>query len=825
MLYHNRMRSPRSGAVVALLAVFVSRADAGLVSARVYRVAGMTGNGFGMAVGGLGSVPFQHPESGTALVVGAPLAGTDPDAAGSVYVFRDPYSSVPDQTIESEAAEAGGHFGSSLAAFGANLDGLLVGAPGETVSGVARAGIVHVIRPNAERAVIANPAPSVASGFGSAVASAGRYVLIGAPASEDPTARGRAYLVDSDTATPTLLAHSGSVGSFFGIAVTAGVGDSGNVVAFVGAPFEGGAGHEVGMVYAYDATPQSPTFGTLLRTFPNPAAGSPGGGVQDAFGHALAADKGLLLVGAPLADVGEVDAAGKVYVFDGDPSSPTFGNLLRTIPNPNPSAGASFGGAVLVVPAVRALPDTIAVGAPFDDTIATDGGAVYLFDGDRQSDTFGKQVAHSPLLNPAATNYARMGFALALLGTGPEGADGIRDGGDVAAGAPGNARLSAEGLVVVLANCGNNIDAGEDCDDGNEKSSDGCSDVCKLEPLHCGGASTALVAPVDEPIAKRCPCGGAEQICSDGIDCTIDDCPEPGELCRSRPDSTRCPVADDACTDTVCDPTLGCVQKPRDCDDHNPCSQDSCKPKTGCVHQTAGCPCTDSDDCDPCRGEICAKCKGCLDWYPDRDCCKLPKSCRPEFQVVLGATTCDDLNACTTSDVCVAVGACSGTLVTDPGTVRALCPTPAPCTIAICTPTGCGTVPDPACKPPLCRDGCIDDDPCTKDDCLATGCSHPPVAGVDAVACVFERSVADCPADKPVTVRATIDRAREFVQQARATRRHARQRRLMEKARRKLVNARRQLAAERRIAPSCRAALGDHLHDLRRAVRAWLDAA
>src|SRR5262245_36241613 len=67
---------------------------------------------------------------------------------------------------------------------------------------------------------------------------------------------------------------------------------------------------------------------------PNPESG-------DAFGVSVAALGTNILVGAPKDDAGAVDQAGTVYLLDG-----STGALLRTIPNPNPEFGDSFGGSV-----------------------------------------------------------------------------------------------------------------------------------------------------------------------------------------------------------------------------------------------------------------------------------------------------------------------------------------------------------------------------------------------------------------------------------------------------------------------------------------------
>ncbi len=100
------------------------------------------------------------------------------------------------------------------------------------------------------------------------------------------------------------------------------------------------------------------------RIFPNPA---PAAG--DQFGYSVAVVGGNLLVGAPFADMGATDA-GVAYLFDGK-----SGELLHTFQKPEPAAGDWFGLSV------AAVGDNVLIGALGDDAVVHDGGAVYLFDG------------------------------------------------------------------------------------------------------------------------------------------------------------------------------------------------------------------------------------------------------------------------------------------------------------------------------------------------------------------------------------------------------------------------------------------------------------
>src|SRR5262249_25536309 len=319
-------------------------------------------------------------------------------------------------------------------------------------------------------------------------------------------------LIDTTSpGTPPLELHRPvpSAGALYGAAVAF---SPDGFDAFVGAPFEGGPGRETGAVYRFDAA-----TGVLGGVFANPGATSPGGGVQDGFGAAVAAGRNFLVVGAPFADKG-AEGAGLVHVFD------TGGSLIRGIGNPNPTVDAAFGAAVAVVG------PRILVGAPFDDGDAVDGGAVYVFDGDPRSPSFGTLIARLGL--PAPVISALLGSSLAPVGTG----------GDVAVGAPGSADLG-NGLVIVFAACGNGVRAGEQCDDGNLLPGDGCSPTCTTEPPNCGGNSPfGPVRAVARSAVVFCGCGAAAgDGGDDGIACTQGDtCTGPGRRCAGTPNGTRC---------------------------------------------------------------------------------------------------------------------------------------------------------------------------------------------------------------------------------------------------------------------------------------------
>jgi cysteine-rich repeat protein len=598
-------------------------------------------NGFGRAVGGRGQTPFG---SGASLVVGAPIVqGAGGVAAGRVYLFSDPYDLTQVTVLDSPNPAAGGQFGAAVAGIGP-VD-VLVGAPGEN----AGAGALYRAFPPSTIGPISNHPPVAGEAFAAAIAVAGTRALVGAPAFGVQTAAGTAYLIDTtNPGTTPLELHRPvpSGGALFGAAVAF---SPDGQDAIVGAPFEGDTERQTGAAYLFDVG-----TGVLIRTFANPDALQPGGGVQDGFGAAVATGTTFLVIGAPFADEG-AEGAGLVQVFD------TGGSLIRTLANPNPTVNAAFGAAVAVVGS------RILVGAPFDDGDVVDGGAVYVFDGDPGSPGFGMLISRLAL--PAPARSALLGSSIAPVGTA----------GDVAVGAPGSDDLG-NGVAIVFAACGNGLLAGEQCDDGNLLPGDGCSPTCTTEPPNCGGTSAlGPVRAAAQSAVVFCNCGAAAgDGCDDGIACTQGDtCTGPGGQCAGTPNDTLCNDGN-PCTVDRCDASAGCVNAPVVCpDDGDPCTVDECSPSTGaCNRRALNCDCHTDAECDDgnaCNGtELCVRpCKGCNLFQAALACCDKARTCQLEFAPPPVGTSCDDHNACTAGDVCRASEQCAGDALT--GTASVCC--------------------------------------------------------------------------------------------------------------------------------------------------------
>ncbi len=128
-----------------------------------------------------------------------------------------------------------------------------------------------------------------------------------------------------------------------------------------------------------------------------------------------------ILVGAPYTNVGKNPIQGQAYVFNGKDS-----NLLYTLENPQPIAGAVFGWRMTDAGDLNkdGIPD-ILVGAPYQDVdkvIAQ--GAAFAFSGANGQMLFA-------LKNPVPRPYAAFGYALT------ESADMNQDGvPEILVGAP-----------------------------------------------------------------------------------------------------------------------------------------------------------------------------------------------------------------------------------------------------------------------------------------------------------------------------------------------------------------------------------------------------
>ena len=115
--------------------------------------------------------------------------------------------------------------------------------------------------------------------------------------------------------------------------------------------------------------------------------------------------------------------------------------------------------------------------------------------------------------------------------------------------------------------CGNSaVEGGEQCDDGNTKSGDGCSATCQTE------AGYQCATPGADCIAAACGDGivAGDEDCDDGNAKDSDGC---SALCTFEP-GFKCPTPGAMCVATVCGD--GVKEGSEQCDDHNTHPYDGC---------------------------------------------------------------------------------------------------------------------------------------------------------------------------------------------------------------------------------------------------------
>jgi len=305
--------------------------------------------------------------------------------AGTAYVFdATDYTATPTKLTPSDIVDYD-QFGKSIAA---TSNQIVVGA--FAVS--SNTGAVYVYDANNLSATPTKLAPSglqSSDTFGESVAATSNHIVVGAKNDDDQGSNaGAVYVYDASnlSATPTKLAPSGlDATDYFGRAVAA---TSNHIV--VGAERDDDQGSDAGAVYVYDATNLSATPTKLAPT---------GLDANDKFGQSVAVTSNQIVVGAFLDD-DQGNSAGAVYVYDAT-------NLSATPTKLTPSgldADDNFGMSV------AASSNYIVAGAKYDDDLAANSGAVYVYDATNLSATPTK-------LSPSGLDEAdRFGEYVAVYG-------------------------------------------------------------------------------------------------------------------------------------------------------------------------------------------------------------------------------------------------------------------------------------------------------------------------------------------------------------------------------------------------------------------------
>ena len=275
-----------------------------------------------------------------------------------------------------------------------------------------------------------------------------------------------------------------------------------------------------------------------------------------------------------------------------------------------------------------------------------------------------------------------------------------------------------------------------DCNDGNLCTDDscdpaeGCINVDNSAPCDDGNACT---------VGDTCQASGCQPgkllNCDDGNVCTDDSC-HPQVGCLHEDNQAPCDD-DNVCTENeLCQDGECVVDTLLDCDDDNPCTTDLCNLIEGCTHINNSDPCDDDDACtEPgfCQAGQCnlGPAVDCDDSNPcTTETCDPQEGCGYE----LNQAECDDADACTAGDSCLD-GVCQPGGALD-------CDDDSPCTEDSCqSDIGCVYVnldgncddgdactSDDACVAGLCVGQAVDCDDgssCTLDSCdVDAGCQH-----------------------------------------------------------------------------------------------------
>ena len=285
------------------------------------------------------------------------------------------------------------------------------------------------------------------------------------------------------------------------------------------------------------------------------------------------------------------------------------------------------------------------------------------------------------------------------------------------------------GGPTLICDDANVCNGGETCD-----SQSGCQ---KGIPLICDDQSICNGIESCHPL-NGCLTGVALS-CDDGNVCNGPESCDPQKGCVAGvPKNCN---DKDICNGTEsCHPKNGCQPgTPLQCDDKNPCTDDSCNPTGGCQHLANAADCDDGNACtlaDKCVAEAC---KPGLPLACDDDNVCTSDTCDPKSGClfVMNQAPCNDDDVCTTGDHCH-LGECigGGPLKCDDNNF---------CTDDSCNPdVGCefafnqapcddnnACTQDDHCQAGWCAKGtplvCNDGNPCTDDSCNpVTGCQTTP---------------------------------------------------------------------------------------------------
>jgi len=362
--HHDDDVAPDSGAAY----VFAFQGDAWDEQASVGASDGAPDDRFGSAVA----------MSGERVVVGAPGADDLGEGAGAAYVLDRNHGGADHwgQVAKLMAADGapGDAFGQALA-----LDGIraFIAAP-LADHGASDSGAVYVLERNqggadawGEVVKVVPSDPSAGKGFGGSVAVDGRWAAVGGPGDSDAgDGAGAVYVLERNQGGADRWGQVLKVVAA-GVAAGDGFGSSVSIsldTLVVGGPGAGplGDGSGAACVFARNQGGADAWGQVAVLTASDGAAG-------DAFGAAVWAFHDRVVVGARWHDAAGSNS-GAAYVFERNAGgADAWGQVAKLLPQ-DAAAGDSFGRSVSI------SGSRVAVGAPRQDALGGDSGALYVFE-------------------------------------------------------------------------------------------------------------------------------------------------------------------------------------------------------------------------------------------------------------------------------------------------------------------------------------------------------------------------------------------------------------------------------------------------------------
>ena len=295
----------------------------------------------------------RHYAYSSSVVVGAPNETVEGNmGAGHAYVFNTTTSALTN-TLTSPNSQYDGEFGWSVTASGSIV---VIGAPNETVNGIAGAGHAYVFDgvTGILLETLTSPHPRANGYFGLSVGMSDNNVentttvIVGAPGetSNGFAGSGRAYVFNTTTGklTHTIDSPNAQSGGHFGFSVSLSV----DLVA-IGAPGESSNGNSsAGNAYIFR------TKGTLLFIL-----SSPNSQLGGSFGSSVWISEQTVGVGAPNETANGLAHAGNAYAF-----SDRTGSLIKLYDSPNSQTNGFFGYSITVVQGPEYPAYIVGVGAP-----------------------------------------------------------------------------------------------------------------------------------------------------------------------------------------------------------------------------------------------------------------------------------------------------------------------------------------------------------------------------------------------------------------------------------------------------------------------------